>query len=89
MTKKQTTPKWFEGVVYDNGTTVTNPFSGETYKLNALELSIYDFIVGANRVLEEAYHQDIDPNDKMRIIYGLLKCKYTARICTNTKGVFI
>ena len=69
MTKKQTTPKWFEGVVYDKGTTVTNPFSGETYKLNALELSIYDFIIGANRVLEEAYDQDIEPNDKMRRIY--------------------
>ena len=72
MTKKQTTPKWFEGVVYDKGTTVTNPFSGETYKLNALELSIYDFIIGANRVLEEAYDQDVEPNDRLRKIYDNL-----------------
>ena len=72
MTKKQTTPKWFEGVVYDKGTTVTNPFSGETYKLNALELSIYDFVIGANRVLEEAYDRQEKPNDRLRKIYDNL-----------------
>ena len=38
--KKQIRPKWFDGEVYKKGTTVRNPFSGETYKLNALELSI-------------------------------------------------
>ena len=72
MKKKQTTPKWFEGVVYDKGTTVTNPFSGETYKLNALELSIYDFVIGANRVLEEAYDRQEKPNDRLRKIYDNL-----------------
>ena len=69
MTKKQITPKWFEGVVYDKGTTVTNPFSGEEYELNALELSIYDFIIGANRVLEEAYDKQEEPNDRLKKIY--------------------
>ena len=49
---KQIKPEWFEGVVYYKGTTVQNPFSGETYKLNALELSIYDFIMGATIVCE-------------------------------------
>ena len=44
--KKQVKPKWFDGVVYQEGTTVRNPFSGEEYKLNGLELSIYDFIIG-------------------------------------------
>ena len=68
--KKQVKPKWFEGVVYEKGTNVTNPFSGEEYKLNALELSIYDFIVGANRVLEEAYDKQEEPNDRMRKIYN-------------------
>ena len=72
MTKKQTTPKWFKGVVYDKGTTVTNPFSGESYELNALELSIYDFIMGANIVLEEAYEKDVEPNDRLRKIYDNL-----------------
>jgi hypothetical protein len=62
--KKQVKPKWFEGVVYQNGTTVQNPFSGESYKLNALELSIYDFIIGANMFLEQAFENKVEPNDK-------------------------
>ena len=53
--KKQLKPKWFNGAVYQRGTTVHNPFSGESYKLNALELSIYDFIIGANMFLEMSY----------------------------------
>ena len=69
MKKKQTTPKWFEGVVYDKGTTVTNPFSGEEYELSALELSIYDFIMGANIVLEEAYSKQEEPNDRLKKIH--------------------
>ena len=68
MTKKQKTPKWFEGSVYEKGNTVTNPFSGETYKLNALELSIYDFIMGANLVLEDAYDRQLEPNKKLQKI---------------------
>ena len=37
-------PKWFKGQVYPKGGSVTNPFSGEEYYLNAQELSMYDFI---------------------------------------------
>jgi len=66
--KKQVKPKWFDGVVYEKGTTVTNPFSGETYKLNALELSIYDFIMGANLVLEKAYDKQEKPSKKLEKI---------------------
>ena len=62
--KKQVKPKWFEGVVYQKGTIVRNPFSGETYKLNALELSIYDFIIGANMFLEQAFENKVEPNDR-------------------------
>jgi len=40
-------PDWFEGAWYTEGETVTNPFSGESYKLNGPELSMYDFIMGA------------------------------------------
>ena len=47
-------PKWFNGTIYDSGDTVTNPFSQETYKLNAIELSMYDFIMGANWFIEKA-----------------------------------
>jgi hypothetical protein len=52
--KEQNVPKWFKGMIYDNGEEVTNPFSGASYTLNALELSIYDFIIGSQRVFEIA-----------------------------------
>ena len=53
-TKKQTIPKWFKGMIYSSGEEVRNPFSGECYTLNALELSIYDFIMGSQYVFEVA-----------------------------------
>ena len=52
--KKQSVPKWFSGMIYENGETVTNPFSGETYDLNGVELSMYDFIMGSQYVMEVA-----------------------------------
>ena len=42
--KKQSVPKWFSGMIYENGETVTNPFSGETYDLNGVEFSISSFL---------------------------------------------
>ena len=60
--KKQTIPKWFEGEIYEKGTEVQNPFSKEKYKLNALELSIYDFVIGTNLFLEHAFENDSKPN---------------------------
>ena len=45
-------PKWFEGELYEEGATVKNRFSGEEYKLNPMELSMYDFIMGATIVAE-------------------------------------
>ena len=48
---KQVKPKWFKGVWYDNGEVVKNPFSGEEYKLTGPELSMYDFIKGAEYTL--------------------------------------
>jgi len=53
-TKEQTIPNWFKGMIYDKGETVTNPFSGECYTLNGLELSVYDFIIGSKHVMELA-----------------------------------
>ena len=44
---KQKLPKWFDGEHYSNGDTVNNPFTGEEYYLNRTELSMYDFIKGA------------------------------------------
>jgi len=52
-TKKPTAPKWFKGMIYTKGETVTNPFSGESYDLTGLELSIYDFIIGSQMVIEK------------------------------------
>jgi len=55
MNKQNTKlPKWFKGQLYDQGDTVKNPFSGEEYELNNVELSMYDFIVGSQMVFEMA-----------------------------------
>ena len=50
--KEQTLPKWFKGMIYKEGAEVTNPFSGESYELNGIELSLYDFIIGSQMVIE-------------------------------------
>jgi len=49
---KQELPKWFNGELYGEGDTVRNRFSGEEYKLNAMELSMYDFVMGASVMAE-------------------------------------
>ena len=51
--KNQKLPKWFKGVQYAEGAEVTNPFSGQSYYLNEVELSLYDFIMGCNMVFEQ------------------------------------
>ena len=52
METKQKLPKWFNGELYEEGATVQNRFSGEEYELNAMELSMYDFVMGSTIVLE-------------------------------------
>ena len=49
---KQQLPKWFDGELYEEGDTVRNPYSGEEIKLNNIELSMYDFVMGATFVYE-------------------------------------
>jgi len=39
-------------MLYTEGDTVTNPFSGESYELTAAELSMYDFIIGCQHVID-------------------------------------
>ena len=51
-------PKWFNGTAYKQGDTVTNPFSGESYELNADLLSMYDYIMGAQLAMEMGMHHD-------------------------------
>ena len=50
--KEQTLPKWFKGEVYSEGLIVENIFSKEEYELNNIELSMYDFIMGSQLVME-------------------------------------
>ena len=50
--EKQKLPLWFDGVLYEEGDTVTNPYSGEEIELTAVELSMYDFCMGATFVYE-------------------------------------
>jgi hypothetical protein len=45
-------PDWFNGELYLEGGTVTNPYSGESCYLSPKELSMYDFIKGAEMLLE-------------------------------------
>jgi len=49
---KQKLPKWFNGELYKEGATVQNRFSGEECELNAMELSMYDFVIGATQLAE-------------------------------------
>ena len=53
MTKtKQKLPKWFTGELYDEGAEVQNRFSGYKCQLNNVELSMYDFVIGATTCME-------------------------------------
>ena len=52
MNKKQEIPEWFNGQIYEKGAEVTNRFGGESCELNALELSIYDYVIGASDMAE-------------------------------------
>ena len=51
-TKKQPVPSWFNGTVYEKGDVVQNRFGGGSIELNNVELSIYDFCIGASVVIE-------------------------------------
>ena len=51
-TKEQKLPKWFDGEVYDKGAVVQNRFGGAEIELNNIELSIYDFCIGASITIE-------------------------------------
>ena len=53
MVKEQKLPKWFRGELYEEGDTVRNRFSGEKCKLNNIELSMYDFVMGCSMMTEQ------------------------------------
>ena len=60
-TKQQKLPKWFKGELYEEGAVVRNRFSGEEYKLNAMELSMYDLTMGASIMSEMTGPWEGDP----------------------------
>jgi hypothetical protein len=45
-------PKWFKGELYEEGAIVQNRFGGDSIELNNVELSMYDFVIGASTLLE-------------------------------------
>jgi len=51
-TKEQPIPEWFNGAIYDKGAVVQNRFGGDSIELNNIELSMYDFVMGASIVVE-------------------------------------
>ena len=51
-TKEQPVPSWFKGQIYDKGAVVQNRFGGDSIELNKVELSMYDFVIGASVVVE-------------------------------------
>ena len=59
--KVQKLPKWFKGELYKNGAVVRNRFSGEEYELNAMELSMYDLVMGASILSEQTGPWEGDP----------------------------
>lgn len=55
MTKEgtiQVLPKWFNGEIYNEGAEAINPYTGCTCWLSPIELSMYDFIKGAEFLLQ-------------------------------------
>ena len=52
MKSKQQLPKWFNGELYEEGAVVKNRFGGGEIELNNIELSMYDFIIGASTMCE-------------------------------------
>ena len=66
-TVKQKLPEWFTGELYTEGEMVTNRFGGQSIELNNVELSMYDFIMGATAVIE------MQPNSSTDLIIDLRK----------------
>ena len=60
MKKESNLPKWFDGAKYHQGEIVTNPYSGEEFYLDRDELSMYDFLKGAEYTLMIAQQQILD-----------------------------
>ena len=58
--KNNKLPKWFNGEVYTEGAEVTNRFGGDSCYLNAEELSMYDFVIGASTLYEMGLNTNVN-----------------------------
>ena len=68
---KQQLPKWFRGELYDEGAVVQNRFGGGEIELNNVELSMYDFIMGASILIEMTGPWEGDPKTIKELRKGL------------------
>jgi len=69
---KQELPKWFTGELYTEGEEVTNRFGGGSIELTAVELSMYDFIIGASMVAE-MYSPEVNGVNNPQMVKDLRK----------------
>ena len=68
---KQKLPKWFRGELYKEGAVVQNRFGGAEIELNAMELSMYDFVMGASILVETTGPWGGDPKIIKELRKGL------------------
>ena len=61
--KNQELPAWFSREKYEEGDTVRNRFTEEEFELNNVELSMYDFIMGAQIMLEMGMKKNVAVSD--------------------------
>ena len=68
---KQQLPKWFRGELYEEGAVVQNRFGGDSIELNNIELSMYDFVMGASILVEMTGPWEGDPKTIKELRKGL------------------
>ena len=68
---KQQLPKWFRGEIYEEGAVVQNRFGGGEIELNNVELSMYDFVIGASILMETTGPWGGDPKIIKELRKGL------------------
>lgn len=49
---KKQLPDWFDGTTYDEGDTLVNPETNEELEINNAELSMHDFVMGSEMIIE-------------------------------------
>ena len=69
--KEQKLPKWFNGELYEKGAVVQNRFGGGSIELNNIELSMYDFVMGASILVEMTGPWEGDPKVIKELRKGL------------------